>query len=68
VDRIRELWAELEFERRMRRKAETLVMELVEERRRGETQCPAPREEAIATRVSSTPLLLSLATGAIVAL
>jgi hypothetical protein len=37
VDRIRELWAELEFERRMRRKAETLVMELVEERRRGET-------------------------------
>jgi hypothetical protein len=48
VDRIRELRAELEFERWMRRKAEALVMELVEERRRGEAECRALREEAAA--------------------
>jgi hypothetical protein len=46
VDRIRDLRAELEFERWMRRKAEALVMELVEERRRGEAECRALREEA----------------------
>jgi hypothetical protein len=50
VDRIRELRAELEFERWMRRKAEALVMELVEERRRGEAECRALREEAAAAR------------------
>jgi hypothetical protein len=55
VDRIRELRAELEFERRMRRKAEALsealVAELAEERRRGdaaEAECRTLREEAAA--------------------
>ncbi|KAK3153307.1 hypothetical protein QOZ80_2BG0170580 [Eleusine coracana subsp. coracana] len=49
VDRIRELRAELEFERRMRRKAEALgealAAELAEERRRGEAECRALRAE-----------------------
>ncbi|KAL6905342.1 hypothetical protein ACP4OV_002943 [Aristida adscensionis] len=57
VERIRELRAELEFERRMRRKAEAmgeaLAAELAEERRRGEAaeaECRALREEAGAAR------------------
>lgn len=52
VDRIRELRAELDFERRMRRKAEAvgeaLAAELAEERRRGEAaeaECRALRAE-----------------------
>jgi hypothetical protein len=57
VARIRDLRAELEFERRMRRKAEALsealAAELAEERRRGEAaeaECRALREEAGAAR------------------
>ncbi|PUZ40082.1 hypothetical protein GQ55_9G396200 [Panicum hallii var. hallii] len=57
VARIRGLRAELEFERRMRRKAEALsealAAELAEERRRGEAaeaECRALREEAGAAR------------------
>lgn len=50
VARIRDLRAELEFERRMRRKAEALsealAAELADERRRGEAECRALREEA----------------------
>ncbi|XP_062206160.1 protein BRANCHLESS TRICHOME-like [Phragmites australis] len=57
---IRELRAEMEFERRMRRKAdalsEALAAELAEERRRGEAaeaECRALREEAGAARAES---------------
>ncbi|KAF8689369.1 hypothetical protein HU200_041910 [Digitaria exilis] len=50
VARIRDLRAELEFERRMRRKAEALsealAAELADERRRRETNTAAAREEA----------------------
>ncbi|XP_062200178.1 protein BRANCHLESS TRICHOME-like [Phragmites australis] len=60
VARIRELRADLEFERRMRRKAEALnealAAELSEERRRGEAaeaECRALREEAGATRAEA---------------
>lgn len=57
VARVRELRAELEFERRMRRKAESmnevLAVELAEERRRSgaaEAECQRMREEVDAMR------------------
>ncbi|CAD6204508.1 unnamed protein product [Miscanthus lutarioriparius] len=60
VARIRDLRAELEFERRMRRKAEALsealAAELADERRRGEAaeaECRALREEAGAARAEA---------------
>jgi chromosome segregation ATPase len=61
VDRIRELRAELEFERRMRRKAEALVAELAEERRHGEAECRALREEAAAARAEEERRMLRVA-------
>ncbi|KAL6641467.1 hypothetical protein ACP70R_019648 [Stipagrostis hirtigluma subsp. patula] len=60
VERIQELRAELDFERRMRRKAEALsealAAELAEERRRGEAaeaECRALQEEAGAARAEA---------------
>lgn len=67
VARIRDLRAELEFERRMRRKAEALsealAAELADERRRGEAaeaQCRALREEAGAARAEAERALEGL--------
>ncbi|XP_066388410.1 protein BRANCHLESS TRICHOME-like [Miscanthus floridulus] len=67
VARIRDLRAELEFERRMRRKAEALsealAAELADERRRGEAaeaECRALREEAGAARADAERALVGL--------
>ncbi|KAJ1296232.1 hypothetical protein BS78_01G284100 [Paspalum vaginatum] len=61
VARIRGLRAELDFERRMRRKAEALsealAAELAEERRRGEAERRALREEAGAARAEAGRVL-----------
>ncbi|WVZ57642.1 hypothetical protein U9M48_008002 [Paspalum notatum var. saurae] len=61
VARIRGLRAELDLERRMRRKAEALsealATELAEERRRGEAERRALREEAGAARAEADRVL-----------